>query len=516
MTYDVVFFTGTNGNFSGQNTNGLPLTGLLSIKTLGAHKCAHELRLAGFRVLVVSNLPYLTIDEIKRVLSLSVGSNTLFIGFSNTFLESGKMYPIRTDRFKFQLILPHGEQAQAEMVDHLRTINPKCKIVVGGTRTFFNISNPYIDYAVMGFADISVVNLARHLKYGDPLLKAKRNLNRIIVIDDPVAEGFDFVNSTMVWTEDDIVLHGETLPLEISRGCIFNCSFCSYRLRGKKNLDYVKDLDILKRELIYNYERYGVTTYRLLDDTYNDNRDKIDMILDLTKSLPFKLEMWAYIRLDLLSKHPETIAKLIDTGVVSMFFGIETLHKPSGRIIGKGYDPEAQIQTIRDMKHQWGKHINLHGSFIVGLPNESKEQVRHTMQRLLDDEIPLDIWHFHPLRIAKNEFEQWQSAFGLDLSKYGYQEIPWQTDDDMIEVVNWQNPHMTFLEAKEISDRYAAKYGAKIRSSHAPWRAPPRAISDTNLRFDYLDLYKSTLFDHLEKNLVTQPSGIKPHACAAL
>jgi radical SAM superfamily enzyme YgiQ (UPF0313 family) len=30
----------------------------------------------------------------------------------------------------------------------------------------------------------------------------------------------------------------KVLPIEIARGCIFKCKFCSYPLNGKQNLDF--------------------------------------------------------------------------------------------------------------------------------------------------------------------------------------------------------------------------------------------------------------------------------------
>lgn len=482
MPYDVVLFTGCKS---------------VNVKTFGAYKCAHELRQAGFRTLVVNHLHDLDINDLKRILSCTVGPDTLFVGMSNTFLDpvrQAAVNPLRDIKTVYQSILPHGPEIEQQFVDHIRSLNARCRIVVGGTRTFFNINNPNIDYAIIGYADVSIVNLANHLKHDRPLPNAKRNINRLTVIDDPNAENFDFVNSSMIWTPDDVIIPGETLPLEISRGCVFNCSFCTYRLRGKQKLDYLKRYDILRDELVRNYETYGTTTYRLLDDTYNDTREKIDIMLQMVKSLPFQPKFWSYIRLDLLSKHPETVDKIIDTGIVSMYFGIETLNKSTGRMIGKGYDPEKQVETIRRMKDRYGDSIHLHGSFICGLPGESTDSIRTTVQRLLDRDVPLDSFYYQPLFINKNEFETWQSAFGLDLEKFGYQEIPWPQSDSVPESINWQSPIMNYLEAKSM----CAEFRLRSLKTHPIKHGLRPAESPVNHSHDYLDRYKNQLFSMLE------------------
>jgi radical SAM superfamily enzyme YgiQ (UPF0313 family) len=440
VTYDIVLFTGFKES---------------PVKTFGAHKCAHELRLAGFRTLVVNHLHDFDLDELTKILDLSVGTNTLFVGFSNTFLDTKLKLHHSPHKSKtaFQSFLPRSSEIEQQFAEHLKTINPDCKIVVGGCRTFFDIYNPNVDYAVIGYADLSIVNLAQHLKSGTELKKSRRNIHKIIVIDDSLAEGFDFANSSMQWCDDDIVIAGEPLPLEISRGCVFSCKFCNFRLNGKKNLDYLKQYETIKNELLYNYEKYNITAYRLLDDTYNDTKEKIDIMLDIVESLPFRPIFWSYIRLDLLAKHPETINKLVRTGIKWMFFGIETLNKKAGTLIGKGFDPDDQVNTIRHIKNIYGDQVHLHGSFICGLPEESKESINNTMNRLLSGDIPLDSVRYFPLYILKKRYEVWHSQFGLDLTRYGFREIT-PPDGNLRETVNWESDIMNYEEAKKMCDMF--------------------------------------------------------------
>lgn len=491
MTYDVVLFTGYKE---------------MPVKTFGAYKCAHELRQAGFRTLVVGHLHDFDINELKLILDRAVGDNTLFVGFSNTFLDTKlKMHnPMRAGKMAFQNFLPVGDPAETEFSQHLHKINSQCKIVLGGCRTFFDIYNPHIDYAIIGYADLSIVNLAQHLRDGTELRKSRRNIHKIVVIDDSLAQGFDFVNSTMHWCDDDIVVYGESLPLEISRGCVFSCKFCSFRLNGKKNLDYLKRYDIIRDELLYNYETHGTTSYRLLDDTYNDTKEKIDAMLDITKNLPFQPRFWSYVRLDLLAKHPETIDKLIQTGIRWMFFGIETLNKQAGTLIGKGFDPDLQIETIRYIKKTYGDLVHLHGSFICGLPHETKQQVKETMDRLLTGDIPLDSMYYSPLFMIKKDYETWHSAFGLDMTKYGFREIPWPDGNELREEINWISDTMSYEEAKQMC--------AEFRFQEIKRQVKHKVDSEfetglVNFQPLFIEKYKQQLFDHI--SAATKKQGNK-------
>lgn len=437
--YDIILFTAAVGS-------------KMYIRPYGAYKCAHELRRAGYRVLVVNQFHQFNIDEIKQVLDRAVDTNTLFVGVSNTFLIAEDNL---SNRQSTNLICPQGSEFQQEFVEYIKQINSKCKIVVGGANTTYNFNNPLVDYAVIGYGDLSIVNLANHLKHNEPLRKSRRSVYGTTIIDDPVAEGFDFKHSTMSWVADDVVLPNEVLPLEIARGCVFSCKFCNYILNGKKNHDYIKQYDIIRSELEYNYKTYGITTYTILDDTFNDSEVKLDRMLEVVKSLSFKPRFWCYTRLDLLSKHPHTIQKMIDIGVCAMYFGIETFNKKTGTIIGKGYSPAEQIKTINYIKDTYKSDISLFGSFIIGLPEEKPTSIVKSFNSIASGEIKLDSWAFKPLTIFKKNNFNWDSAFGVDLTKYGYEELP--GNDATVSTVHWKNKYFTSETARELGEKFQAQ-----------------------------------------------------------
>jgi radical SAM superfamily enzyme YgiQ (UPF0313 family) len=402
---------------------------------------------------------------VLEIIKATVGPSTLFVGVSNTFI--GYQRKTNTRRVQQSIVsnpnvfFPFGEDSERILIDAIKANNPKCKTVVGGTRVYPNFSNRRVNYGVIGFADKSVVDLADHLKHGTPLTTRNyKNIYGTVMIDDPAADGFEFNKSTMHWTDDDNVVKGEVLPLELSRGCIFACKFCNFRFNGKQVVDYIKPIDTLYHELIDTYERYGVTRYRILDDTFNDTEEKIDAMLDVVNRLPFKPAFSGYARLDLLTAKPHTIQKIID--------------------------PDRMIETIRNMKQQYGDYISLTGSFICGLPRESKESIQSTMHRLVTD-IPLDYVSFYPLWIGRKTTEKWNSEFNLDLEKFGYSEV---RGEPPMPVINWQNEFMTFKEAIELTTEFAARYD-QVRKPNNPTDAlllNPK---------DHFNTYKPQFFNNL-------------------
>jgi hypothetical protein len=429
-------------------------------KTLGIHKLACGLRNAGFEVLVINHLHIFSIDEIKKILQQTVNHNTLFIGINSFYYQyTGDQDNCFTTVHKFNAIvyktkqpgsyLPHGILYNSEIKNLIKKLNPNCKIVLGGNdaRDLEYIKD--YDYVIKGYADKSGVNLARHLAYGDKLNSSSRSVFGATIISDPVAQGYDFVGTPMQYTDDDIILPGEVLGIEISRGCIFRCTYCSYPLNGKKKNDFIKHEEVLYREFLDNYEKYGITRYTFSDDTFNDSRDKIEMIHRISKKLPFKLEYWAYIRGDLLAAHRDTVDLLVDSGLRACFMGIETMHPEAGKIIGKGGDRTKMIEMLDYLKNKYHDQISITGSFIFGLPEEPVDSMKETAQMLLNNTIKVDSFQIGALRI--NPHHAFLSEFDINYADYGYRIM-----DNTIVGLNindgivWENNYTNFLECVEL------------------------------------------------------------------
>ena len=435
---------------------------VLMTKTFGVYKVAHELRRAGFECAVIHHLHVFEYEELKHMLSHLISEHTLFVGFSTFFylnIQDSRFYASAfTDRqwtsdevASSGPMLPHGKEFNQDLIDHIHSINPNCQTVLGGPNAVDKKHNRQFDYVVVGYADVSVVNLAKHLLDGTPLEKSYHSLWGPTIINDAKASEFDFTNSTMQYEDHDAILPGETMQIEVSRGCIFQCAYCSFPLNGKHKLDFIRSEQRLREEFMHNYERWGVTRYMFLDDTFNDSVDKCQLIQRVSASLPFDLEYWAYIRLDLISAHPETAELLIDSGLKAMTFGIETWNKKSGAAVGKGAAKERQIATLHYLRKIGGPGLMMQANFIVGLPHESPTSVLQTFQFLISKQNPLNSWTFIPFALenARNSNHGGDfSKIALDPKSYGYTVLE-ELDANKL---NWNNNHFTWLTAKQLAD----------------------------------------------------------------
>ena len=423
-------------------------------KAIGAYKIANTLRQQGYSCLVVDHLHAFTLEELKQVINKSVSVNTLFVGFSTTFFNS-TLNSVNSDgSLTYSSILsgviPQGIDFQNELIHYIKTINYNCKIVVGGTKAHANINDRNIDYSIIGYGEVSILALANHLKLNTPIPNSYKNLHGVTIVDNRTNEGFDFVNSRFEWQDLDVG-PASVLPLEISRGCIFKCKFCSYPLNGKQNLDFIRHTDILYEELQSSYDKYKVENFYILDDTFNDNEYKLDVLLQAIKRLTFQPKFWAYTRLDLIAQNNSLIDKLYDIGLRGIYFGIETLNKRTGLIIGKGFDRDKQINTITKIRNRFDNKVLMHGSFILGLPEEPIDSMRHTFNQLMDESIPLHTFIFHGLRLSKSESVPFNSELGKNFKDYGYTEI---NNDVNSTTVNWINENLDHSMAIRLANEF--------------------------------------------------------------
>lgn len=423
-------------------------------KAIGAYKIANTLRQQGYTCLVVDHLHAFTLEEIKQVIDKSVSVNTLFVGFSTTFFNS-TLNSVNDDGSLtygpvLSGVIPQGIEFETQVVNHVKSRNYNCKIVVGGTKAHANLNDKNIDYCIIGYGEISIISIANHLKSNTPLLNSYKNLYGTTIVDNRKNEDYDFVNSKFEWDELDVG-NSKVLPLEISRGCIFKCKFCSYPLNGKQNLDFIRDSDILYEEMQSSYDKYGVSNFYILDDTFNDSTYKLDLLLASVKRLSFQPKFWAYTRLDLIAQNNILIDKLYDIGLRGIYFGIETLNKRTGLIIGKGFDRAKQINTIKQIRERYGNQVTMHGSFILGLPEENISSMRQTFNQLMDESIPLHTFIFHGLNLYKNESVPFNSELGKNFKDYGYTELNTNPDSPKI---NWKNQYLDNTIASELANEF--------------------------------------------------------------
>lgn len=410
----------------------------------GAHRIATLLRDQGITTEVVDFYIEWSFKDLKQIIDKQLERDTLFIGFSCSLMFDG------TENF-------------SRVRNYIKSKNPDVSIVIGGyetTQKGFELADWYIE----GYGEAAILALVDHLK--DPTKEIKYDVDDkgSKVIFTRKHYPVNGINQLAIrYTESDFISKDEVLTLESARGCIFKCAFCDFQLLGKKKVDYLRDPDDLYKEILNQHETYGTTKFFLTEDTFNDTEQKVDMLLDITRRLPFKPRYMGYIRADLLASKPHTIPKLVEAGFTSMHFGIESFHEFSNKSIGKGMSTKRLKETLIHIKKDFPE-VYVNGTFIVGLPGDTPEQVRESSQWLIDTQV-MDFWTFNPLRIPTPHPFIYRSEFTNNFLTYGYRkmnekEIKRGLDDNpeilygtkkLPWLILWKNDHFNYFTAAKLA-----------------------------------------------------------------
>lgn len=395
----------------------------------------------------VDVIDYFTkIPDFHEYIKNFITPDTEYIGISTTFLN----HPMNKRIRHFNLWHDNHDEC-LEWFRKLKEIAPHVKIIIGGAqmdhfyKLYFKKTNSYdhlpdvvreyVDYIFVGYAEESILQL---LDNTIPAEKIQTKENTTFIYESKVA-GTGAVIHPTYWQRNWAISRREWLPIEISKGCRFSCKFCFYDTRGT----IIKDPADLYDELMYNYKNFGTTGYHLTDDTVNDSPEKIDMMHDVIKRLPFDMEWIAYTRPDMFHKYPEMYDKMLDMGCRGMFLGIETLGHDAGKIAGKGLHPDKIKEICNWLRDKGGDEIFILASFIVGLIGETEETLWET-GRWLRDQRCLDKVQYELLTIGDGN-ERQSASFGADLKKFGIEELTWEPE------YYWKHSTMDLKQARKMS-----------------------------------------------------------------
>ena len=401
-------------NMLEQNADILIITDSIITRALGPYRIATEVRDNGYTCQVIDHVSFFTDDEILKIFETVIGPNTKILGIGSTYIVQPSEYLARhyiSGQGKYSL------GTVTKYIDIARKINPNIKVVLGGANSMW-LSTPEVDTFILGYADRAIVEYLKYIDNKNPFFQFTVHTSGQIIVDgNKYNSSFEFNQSQIKYHPTDNVQQGETMSIEIARGCIFRCKFCAFPLNGKTNNEYIKSPNVLKEEFLRNYHEYGITKYIYVDDTHNDNVVKLRQLADIVQSLPFKLEHSCYIRLDLLRGKPEQYQLLKDGGIKSCFFGIESLNKESASIIGKELSPDRVIEELYNFRDRLPS-VGTRAGFISGLPKETKESIQQWTETISQEDFPLDGFDMYSLSINRHPNKVFVSEFEIDSRKY--------------------------------------------------------------------------------------------------
>lgn len=294
--------------------------------------------------------------------------------------------------------------------EKIKAVNPDITVVFGNYYATFNaerVLKKYssVDIIVRGEGENTVVELLNCLKNGDELKKVKGITYRsgegiISTPDQPLIKDLDalpFPNRKLLNVEYHSVIAGSVAApkrftsVVSSRGCVFRCRFCSctqfarnlWRPRSVENT--LKELNLLASE--------GYKQFIFIDDSFTLNPKRVIEICKGMRREKIEMEWICEGRVDNCSF--EMFHEMAKAGCKVLYFGIESANPRILNYYNKRITPEQSKKAIR-LARRAGIDVII-GSFIVGAPDETEEEIRNTIN--FAKKVPIDFPQFNILGV---------------------------------------------------------------------------------------------------------------------
>jgi anaerobic magnesium-protoporphyrin IX monomethyl ester cyclase len=285
------------------------------------------------------------------------------------------------------------EVARAVVV--ARQAAPQAAIVLGGPHVTFTAEEtlqtmPEVDVVVRGEGDQIIVDLVRALEAGDGLKHVPGICFRQDgqVVQTPAPPPLDAAKLPMpafhlmpMERYHFASLGGPFATVIASRGCPFQCTFCSewpFWRGGWRACDpelVVEQLDVL-------VNRYGRKNVWFGDDCFNVSGDHMAAICEGILQRGIDVNWYYQGRADLVVKHKELLPLARRAGNRMVQLGIEASNDKQREELNKQLSTESAEEAVRLLRQH---DIVCQAMIIVGLPSDSPrifEEKVHFVNRL--------------------------------------------------------------------------------------------------------------------------------------
>lgn len=161
-----------------------------------------------------------------------------------------------------------------------------------------------------------------------------------------------------------------------SRGCPFGCSFCcSTEFSGRKwrSRTPARIVDEIE-DIVTNHGFNGIA---FLDDNFTLDAIRVIGICDEIMRRGIDIYWWCFSRADTLLKNEEMVRKMSEAGAKYIFIGFESGHQ--GTL--DSYNKKTTETTAKAVTKLLRKYkISIHGSFIIGDINETRNMILDTIK----------------------------------------------------------------------------------------------------------------------------------------
>jgi hopanoid biosynthesis associated radical SAM protein HpnJ len=371
-----------------------------------------------------------------------------------------------------------GFKNEIRLVEKMKAANPSLRIGLVGPPVTVKPeeslkASPVVDFVARKEFDYSVTEFAA----GVPLeeiagISYRKNGGIMHNPDRPSIQELDALPFAVEVYKRDLDVTRYNVPfllypyiaLYTSRGCPALCTFCLWPQTFSGHPWRVRSSQNVANEIRRAQELFpNVKEIFFDDDTFAWGKKRVLDLCEKLKPLKFTWSCTSRVHTDY-----ETLKAMKEAGCRLMIVGFESGDPTVLKNIKKGATVEQGLKFMRNCKKLG---IRVHGDFIIGLPGETHESIRRSIefaQQLDCETIQVSIAHPYP-----------GTEFDIYLRKHNY-----YTDAEMADEFGYQLPNIEYpgLSPREIMQAVEHFYDRYYFRPRIVFRIVRRALFNQNER----------------------------------
>jgi len=297
-----------------------------------------------------------------------------------------------------------------------RKIDPDVKTILGGSYCTLLPedaikTDPNLSYVFVGHAEERLAPFMRRVFSNDPELEnmegiAFRNeagriqvnslVKKVVQLKQLKDLDYTYMDLSPYLDQEhmDFMANGKgkTFMLMTSRGCPHNCVFCANKVLQGRGLAFYSAQKVLS-DMKYLIEKYDVNHFIFIDDLFLYDRKRVDEIIqgivDLRETYPSLT--WHHANVSAWHLDTELLTSMKKSGCDKIIISIESGSK---RVLKEIIRKPLKLDIIPGVVKMCRKAgMDIGANFVIGLPGETWDEIRHTFA--FAEELDLDLAHFH-------------------------------------------------------------------------------------------------------------------------